>query len=132
MKMTMTNIYNDKSNDDNNNNNDNDNNINDNEDEDDEDDNDDDDDTMRMITTQWLFTYMVSPHTYAQCNQNGCHCGRMTWLGGARFVDVWHLLDINTFRPRPNGHNFAGNISEFMFLHENRILMQISLKFVPN
>ena len=40
--------------------------------------------------------------------------------------------DINTLRPRQNGHHFADDTFKRIFLNENvRISIEISLKFVP-
>ena len=40
---------------------------------------------------------------------------------------------INTLKPRKNGHHFADDVFKCIFLNENVwILLQISLKFVPN
>ena len=42
------------------------------------------------------------------------------------------LSDVNTLRPRQNGHRYADDIFKRIFLNENiRISIKISLKFVP-
>ena len=42
------------------------------------------------------------------------------------------FIQVNTLRPRQNGHHFADDIFKCIFLNENVwILIKISLKFVP-
>ena len=41
-------------------------------------------------------------------------------------------IDLNTLRPRQNGHHFADDIFKCIFLNENVLIaIKISLKFVP-
>ena len=42
------------------------------------------------------------------------------------------LLDYLVLRPRQNGRLFADDIFKCIFLNENWIAIEISLKFVPN
>ena len=44
----------------------------------------------------------------------------------------WHIILVNTLRPRQNGRHFADDIFKCIFFNENVwILIKISLKFVP-
>ena len=48
-------------------------------------------------------------------------------------VVCYVLGNINTLRPRKNGHHFPDNIFKHIFLNENiEISSEISLKFVPH
>ena len=52
-------------------------------------------------------------------------------LGKACFASITHLHS-NTLRRRQNGHHFADDTFNRIFLHENvRISIKISLKFAP-
>ena len=63
------------------------------------------------------------------------------WRGVADAPEWHHQIDpawenytdpLNTLRPRQNGHHFADDIFNCIFLNENVwILIKISLKFVP-
>ena len=44
-------------------------------------------------------------------------------------TNVEHI--VNTFRPRQNGRHFTDDILKYIFLNNVRILITISLKFVP-
>ena len=46
---------------------------------------------------------------------------------------IYSLMDINSLRPRQNGHHFADDTLKHIFLNQNvRNSIDISLKFVPN
>ena len=47
-------------------------------------------------------------------------------------IDLPYIRTFNTLRPRQNGRHFADDTFKRIFLNENiRILMKISLKFIP-
>ena len=54
------------------------------------------------------------------------------WINGIRCKYISMFVFFNTLRPRQNGRHFSDDIFKRTFLNENdRILIQISLKFVP-
>ena len=56
--------------------------------------------------------------------------------GSGQIIQHYVIIDVfsvNTLRPRPNGRHFTDDIFKCIFLNENVwILIEISLKFVPN
>ena len=75
----------------------------------------------------------------------GCHCYvyRLYWFLLVVYIDILVLNyvishnsaletpQLNTLRPRQDGHHFLDDILKYIFLNENiKILIKISLKFV--
>ena len=56
--------------------------------------------------------------------QNGCPQDSHRLQG----AEVFHLMPLNTLRPRQNGHHFADDTFKYIFL---KIFIKISLKCVP-
>ena len=60
------------------------------------------------------------------------HLVRLHWIKCIWYDFMIFGLNINTLRPRQNGHHFADYMFKWIFLNENVwILLKISLKFVP-
>ena len=60
------------------------------------------------------------------------HQPLINFSGSLTQLMLSEIYNINTLRPRQNGHNFADDTFKHIFLNQNvRISIKISLKFVP-